>query len=1300
MFAFIRQIKFQLPFILLLAAMLPLLGFSLFSLQLVRSDHLATQNRANLRTASQAAALIEQSIDLQLKNLTVTADNLALSDLSAQDAEWVLLTILKQHKEIRSLTLLTAQKKEQVRVAVDQIYTDQMLHDRAQDAQLAKIERGQPFVTAPIFNDGIGYTFKMVLPLFDPVDRQLAAILEAELLTETILSSASQTRIGQKSFLSVIDTRGQIIAHPDPSVILSQSHFIPPAPKVQGEYNIYNNLNGIEVIGAQATVPRTGWQVLAERPLAETMGTITAIEHSLLWVLGAILALCLPLTYAFSRRMTKPLQKLEQGAKDISSGKFDTRLKVHGKHELSRVMHTFNTMAQDLQQYDQQRQHDGWINDRLSKLDNAMRGVGILEQLGNNALETICRQGEMVAARLLVRTKDTWHHAASYCLESAGEALTENSNLALVDQAARSEQNIEVNGLSQTSLVIRTGFAEVIPDTLIALPLQFDQQVVAVLELASLSPLSDLQRVFLRKLSTPLATAVHSCLSRTKLETALHNAQELTDRLTTQQEELRVSNEELAQQTQQLRSSEEELRVQQEELQTTNEELEEKSNALEEQQQLQLKKNTALEAAQKELEDKAIELEKASRYKSEFLANMSHELRTPLNSLLILAQELAENKNNHLSAKETTAAEVIFSSGKDLLQLINEILDLSKIEAGRMEIHPQPVFITDMEHRLSNKFRHMAENKHIEFTIKCDADVPEQINSDAQRLDQILNNLLSNAIKFTEHGSVRLHFYRPITDELAKLQQGEVSVAIAVTDTGIGIPEQHIEDIFGVFHQVDGSISRRYGGTGLGLSITRAMCKLLGAHLHVASTLGKGSTFTLYMPVSTNQPVTEKAATVIASRASSVSEQPTEKTVAAPASVAVIVADKLPAASIADDRQNLKTDDQIILIVEDDLRFAQILADLCKKRQLSFLHAGDGETALELIKEFPHISAILLDMRLPGLHGMEVLETVKNNRELRHIPVHVITATEDTPEALQRGALSLLHKPVSSAQLEEVFNQIETMRQQPLRQLLIVEGEQVKQQEIRQSLAGDDVEIFTVASGSAALQRLREQNVDGMILDVNLPDMSALELLQQIDSQEEITVPPIILYAPEPLSAEENTQLQHYTRSIIIQQDNHAAEHLIDETSLFLHRVVKDMPDQQQKIIDALHQSENIFQDKTILVVDDDMRNVFALSHVLEQRDINVLQAANGQKALDLLEEHPEIDLVLMDIMMPIMDGYQAMQQIRKQERWKKLPILALTAKAMPEDRQRCLDAGANDYLTKPVHMQRLLSLLRIWLYR
>ena len=731
-----------------------------------------------------------------------------------------------------------------------------------------------------------------------------------------------------------------------------------------------------------------------------------------------------------------------------------------------------------------------------------------------------------------------------------------------------------------------------------------------------------------------------------------------SEELQTQQEELKQMNEELEEQTQNLKQ-------QQEELQMSNDELEEQTMTLE-------IKNTEVEAAKYDIEQKTKQLELSSRYKSEFLANMSHELRTPLNSLLILSKDLSENRQHNLNRIQVESAEIIYKSGTDLLLLINEVLDLSKIEAGKMSINIEKVLLNNFAEDLLRNFKHHAEQKGLKLTCKMVKELPESIRTDSQRLNQIMKNLLSNAIKFTEKGSVSINIDT----------YSENAIIISVADTGLGIQEDKQIAIFEAFQQADGGTSRKYGGTGLGLSISRELAKLLGAEIKVKSKIHEGSTFSVIIPVEIHQNKESAPDTVNGH----VSHKP----------LVVKNSKFLNYPSIDDDRNTIATNDKIVLIIEDDLAFASILLKLANQKGFKCLSAATGEDGLLLAAKYKPL-AIILDMGLPGITGHTVLLELKANPFIRHIPVHIISASEHLMSPIKDGAIECLMKPINKEELEEAFNRIENIVSKKINNLLIIEDSENSRKAIRILVGNENVKCFEAGTGKDALAIFRKNHFDCIILDIGLPDISGFDLLRKLEKIRNHTIPPVIIYTGRELTKEENNFLQIFAGSIIIKGIK-SEERLLDETSLFLHRTISDLPKSKQSGVKKLYDKEALFNAKKILLVDDDMRNVFALSKVLLERGMEILKAENGKEALEMLQKHTDIDLVLMDIMMPEMDGYEAMRNIRLQKKLKNLPVIALTAKAMKDDKQKCINAGANDYITKPIDLEQLLSLMRVWL--
>jgi CheY-like chemotaxis protein/signal transduction histidine kinase len=798
------------------------------------------------------------------------------------------------------------------------------------------------------------------------------------------------------------------------------------------------------------------------------------------------------------------------------------------------------------------------------------------------------------------------------------------------------------------------------PANIIVLPVLFENQVKAVIELASVKEFTALQTMFLEQLTASIGIVLNSIEATMQTEGLLKQSQQLAGELQTQQRELQQTNEQLEQKAQQLAER--------------NVEVE--------------RKNQEIEQARRALEEKAAELALTSKYKSEFLANMSHELRTPLNSILILGQQLADNPDGNLTSKQTEFARTIHGAGTDLLNLISDILDLSKIESGTVTVEAEEIFFSNLLDAVGRPFRHEAETRQLSFKVDLDPSLGCSLTTDSKRLQQVLKNLLSNAFKFTDRGGVQLKvFAAPVgwTSTHPVLSQAQSVVAFEVADTGIGIPAEKQKIIFEAFQQADASTSRKYGGTGLGLAISRELSSLLGGEIHIRSAPGVGSTFTLYLPIAYAGPsVATRPTTLPASHA--------------PAAGMPIVLPERPIEQIPDDRHEIQPGDSILLIVEDDPHYCRVLIDLARVKGFKVLVAMRGADALELAKQYQP-NAVSLDVFLPDMLGWSVLSQLKQNPLTRHIPVQIITLDEDKHHGLARGAFSFVTKPTTTEGVEAALRRIKEYSTPRRKRLLVVEDNPAEQLSISELLGYDDVEIETAGTGRDALAALRRHPADCVVLDLRLPDMSGFEVLEQLSADEALSEVPVVVFTGRELSAEEDARLHTMARSIVV-KGVESPERLLDETALFLHRVVTDLPVEKQRMLERLTTSDEDLVSRTVLLVDDDARNIFALSSVLERRGMRVLTATTGNEAIKLIESNNDIAIVLMDIMMPEMDGYQTMEEIRKNANFRRLPIIALTAKAMKGDREKCLDAGASDYLAKPVNTEQLLSALRSWLHR
>jgi CheY-like chemotaxis protein len=963
-----------------------------------------------------------------------------------------------------------------------------------------------------------------------------------------------------------------------------------------------------------------------------------------------------------------------------------------------------------------------WLKTGQTRLNDAIRGDLDIEAICRVVLDFLAVYLDMKVGGLFILEGDVLRLLGSYGYQKRKNLSSEfKIGESLVGQAALERRRILLTNVPDDYVHVSSGLGECSPRNIVDVPLVAGTQLMGVLELATVGELDSQAEEFLDLVSESIGMAIASARARTKMRELLEQTQQQSEELQVQQEELKVANEEmqaqqeelkvaneeLSEQTQALKASESQLQAQQEELRVTNEELEERTKALEEQRDSIGKKNGELNRARVEIERKAADLELASKYKSEFLANMSHELRTPLNSILILSQLLGENKEMNLTTKQQEFARTIRSSGSDLLELINEILDLSKVESGKMELRIEETSLREVRADIGKLFEPLAREKKLEFKVDLGAELPATIQTDAQRLKQVLKNLLSNAFKFTEKGFVKLLIGRPSGDadlSVSGLKPAS-AVAFSIVDSGIGIPADKQRIIFEAFQQVDGTASRKYAGTGLGLTISREMSKLLGGELQLVSEPGKGSVFTVYVPetlqsrtlqqnaVDLRVEIEEKAEEVKSLLKKSHDFRAGQPPPASPVKEELAAAAEATTASDAQDG-----DEKLLLIVEDDPSFAKILSGIATEKGFTCVVKASGEEAFDFIKRRKP-RAIILDLQLPGIDGWAVLERLKASADTRHIPVHIMSVSDSSHEALKRGSIGFLSKPVSNEGINEALERIEAVISKAVGRLLLVEDDTNQRTSVMALIASGDVEITAVATGGEALAALKGNAFDAMILDLGLEDMSGFDLLGLISRDERLREMPVIIYTGKDLSDDEEAELRKYAETIIV-KGVRSPERLLDETTLFLHRVEKDLPADKQRMLRMTRDKDAVFKSKTILIVDDDMRNVFALSSVLEYAGLSVVVGKNGKDGINKLEDNPQVSLVLMDIMMPEMDGYEAMREIRKRGKYSKLPIIALTAKAMKGDRANCIEAGANDYLSKPIDTDKLLSLLRVWLYQ
>lgn len=1035
--------------------------------------------------------------------------------------------------------------------------------------------------------------------------------------------------------------------------------------------------------------------------------TVATMTFGLLLGLGIVLWV-LP-------SITKGLSVVNAMIKHFGKEQFEEirNISFQSRDEIGSVARVFQELSEDLREkqelerrFVQQQKDLNWINSNLARITELLHGINSLEQISQMFINEFTPVLGGTVGAIYIRKEsenpDELYLAGSYAKEGElNSPAMFKVGEGLIGQVALDHKPISLSETPADYLSVRSALGEAKPAHVLIYPILFEDELLGVVELACLDQFTSLEEQLLGELTVNLGVVLNNVNRRLRVEELLRESQALTEELQvqseelqTQQEELRRSNESMEKQTAALKRSEELLQRQQEELEHYNTELIAKTRALEEQVQEVKEKNEEIEKTKEELERHASQLAVTSKYKSEFLANMSHELRTPLNSLLILSQLLSENKDNNLTPKQVEYAQTIHMSGTDLLKMIDEILDLSKVDAGKMEVNQESVSMEELERFVEHNFRPVAESKGIQLRLEVSPEVPERIMTDGHRVKQILRNLLSNAFKFTNEGEVAFLVNMASPEQLPSYLEDNLEyLALTVRDTGIGVPEDKTDLIFEAFQQVDGTTSRKYGGTGLGLSISRGLSALLGGGIGLVTKEGEGSSFTLYLPKEPGSKLFG-ASKEVAAAAVIGSPGLSQEAFALPAPAEEQAAAPHP---IEDDRELIASEDKVLLIIEDDVVFAKILLEMSRNHGFKGLVAVQGDEGLRLVHKYLP-DAIILDIQLPVMDGWSILNELKSDAKTRHIPVHVISVVDDVKQGLMMGAIAYLRKPSSREHLERAFTYIESYTEKSLKHLLIVEDDEIQQKSIIELIGHDDVAITAVSTGAEALEELRTKHYDCMVLDLMLTDMTGFELLDQIRDDEKLNDLPIIIYTGKDLDKKEETRLRKYAESIII-KDVKSPERLLDETTLFLHRVEANLPEDKRKILQKLHNKEELFEGKKILLVDDDVRNVFALSSVLEGYRMNVVYAENGREALEILEEQNDFDLILMDMMMPEMDGYEAMRRIREKPEFAKLPIISLTAKAMKEDRSKCIEAGASDYVKKPIQTDQLLSLMRVWLY-
>ncbi|MCG8570788.1 MAG: response regulator [Spirochaetes bacterium] len=976
--------------------------------------------------------------------------------------------------------------------------------------------------------------------------------------------------------------------------------------------------------------------------------------------------------------LTTQVRAISEVATAVAKGDHSRTITVDAGGEVAELKDYVNQMIENLKNITMINQEQDWLKTNLAKFARNLQGQRDLQNVAKMILSDLANLINVqygVFYTIDQEENETFIKLiASYAYKSRKHLSNRfKPGEGLIGQCLLEKDTILVTDAPEDYISIESGLGEGKPNNLIVLPIIFENEVKAIIELATFSLFKEIHLIFLDQLRESIGVVINTIAANMQTKELLKQSQTLTERLQNQQEELQKTNEEL----------EDKARL----LADQNREVEQKNIEVE-------NKNKEIELARMEVENKAEQLAVTSKYKSEFLANMSHELRTPLNSLLVLSKMLCENKNNNLSKKEVDFASNIYEAGNDLLTLLNDILDLAKVEAGKIELSLTEFSITDVKKSIEKRFREIANKKKLNFTITLQQELPK-IYTDEKRLQQILINLLSNAFKFTEKGHVTLNVKLIETKTIAfmnnSLKKEDKVFAFSVTDTGIGIPEEKINLVFEAFQQAESTTTRRFGGTGLGLSISREVTGLLGGEIHLQSTLNQGSTFILYLPLKFNEQKNLKEEPQLL--------PPPKASAENKLNITPLITKKFEERSkeINDDLGNIHAGDRVILIIENDIHFAHILLEVARSMKFKGIIALNGESGWEIIREYKP-DAITLDLKIPGINGWVLLDMLKHDSELQHIPVHVISVAEEQKRAFEQGAFSFLKKTAQMDELKGVFAGISEYIERKIKNLLVIEDDEKQNEAIVKLIGNGDVKTVSVKNGREALAALNKNQFDCIILDLILPDMSGLDFLEKIKDDNRFLKVPIIVYTAKDLTKTEERKLQKLTNSIIL-KNVRSPERLLMETTLFLHRIEHQLPEEKKKILKKTRREDGILSGKKVLIVDDDLRNIFILTSVLEKYNMKIIYAENGKEGIKKLAAHSDIDLVLMDVMMPVLDGYDAMKKIRKMEQYKAIPIITLTAKTMKGDQEKCLEAGASDYISKPIDIERLLSLMRVWMY-
>lgn len=976
--------------------------------------------------------------------------------------------------------------------------------------------------------------------------------------------------------------------------------------------------------------------------------------------------------------VTRKIILIEGLAKQIAAGDYAKRIEGSDEDELGRLSTSLNNMAISLENSFKNLENKEWLKTGLAGLNRIMLGNTNLKTLSTTVINYLAEYTKSeVGAFYYVNDNFDLVLQKGYALKTTAENEVIKMGEGIVGQVAQQKKRIDINNISPDNIFMQFSSATIMPQSLVAFPITYEDDLKGVIELASLENFTALDYDFFQQAAYNIGVTINSVENREKVQTLLEETQSQSEELMAQQTELEQINAELEAQAQHLQTSEEELKVQSEELMETNTILEERSKLLEDRNNLIVVKN-------QEIEKRAKELAQSTKYKSEFLANMSHELRTPLNSILLLSKLISENHDKNLTADQIQYAEVIQNSGNGLLQLIDEILDLSKIEAGKMNFEYNPVLVGDIVQDLNNLFEPLGKEKKLDWKITVNADVPVQIETDKMRLEQVLKNLLSNAFKFTEKGKVYLHIYRQ--------ENPKGYICFKVTDSGIGIDIEKQQLIFEAFQQEDGSTRRKYGGTGLGLSISRELAKLLGGEILLSSKPGEGSEFIICIPESRQNNVEKVTASLNDIISSDPDIEPAEKQ---NEKFQQYNTNVIPE-EIEDDENDILAGDKIILIIEDDTAFAQALTDYARQKGYKVISTVQGDKGIELALKY-NPAGILLDIQLPVKNGWEVMEILKSNPRTKHIPIHIMSSFEVKKESLLGGAIDFINKPVAFEKLNTIFDKLDYVLNKKEKKVLIIEENNKHAKALAYFLGSQNINTEISQNTKESIKYLLKEEVDCVILDSGPAEINSNLLMENIRKNKGLENLPVIIFTDKMISLPEEFEIKKYADSIVLKTAN-SYKRIMDEVSIFLH-LVQEQNGKATLGFEKSVMQENVLKGKTVLLADDDVRNIYSLTRVLEKFKMKVIPAMDGKEAVKLLKEHPATDIVLMDIMMPEMDGLEAIRNIRKNTKTKFLPIIAVTAKAMSGDRENCIAAGASDYISKPIDTDQLIALLRIWLY-